>query len=232
MLVLSDNNLLNRIKNYVYKVYLTQPLAEGVECYNSDHSFTQSDTFYISRVSIKNIKHADGKFYYTKEDLSNTADWFPLHVIPIGKQFKPVSNSNKLNCVTRINNKQGKSIKSRNCLVDISELPAFSSVNEDTSIYEYRIYLTLFNNYTVKQCHYERHNLQDAVIKSSKYDLIDRIQNSDFLKSKDFTMINLKRSKEESVRIGLVIKEENNNYNIEYGTLYINMNNKIYIIWH
>ena len=111
-------------------------------------------------------------------------------------------------------------------------LPAFNDVNEDISIHEYRFYLTLFNDYTVKQCQYERHNLHDAMFKSSKYDLPSKLQNSDLLKSKDFKIINARRSQEESVPVGLIIKEDNSKYSLEYGKVYINMENKISIVWH
>jgi hypothetical protein len=36
----------------------------------------------------------------------------------------------------------------------------------------------------------------------------------------------------ESVPVGLVIKEDNNKYALDYGRVYINMDNKISIVWH
>ena len=231
MLVLSESKL-NKLRENKYKVYSKEPLKEGIECFCNSESFKSDEPFCITSVSSKNIRHKDGKFYYTNEDLSTTADWFPAHVIPMGNMFTPCGKHRKQKCVSQVDDKCGKSVKSDKCLIDTSGLPAFNDVNEDLSIYEYRFYLTLFNDYTVKQCQYERRNLHDAMFKSSKYDLPSKLQNSDFLKSKDFKIINARRAQEESVPVGLIIKEDNNTYSLEYGKVYINMDNKISIVWH
>lgn len=231
MLVLSESKL-NKLRESKYKVYSKEPLKEGVECFCSSKSFEPNEPFCITSVSAKNIKHDNGKFYYTTEDLSTTADWFPAAVIPIGNTFVKCGKSKKQKCVSKVSDDCGKSISSDKCITDVSGMPAFNGVNEDLSVYEYRFYLTLFNDYTVKQCQYERRNLHDALFKSSKYDLPYKLQNSDFLKSKDFKVINVKRAEMESVPVGLVIKEDNNKYALDYGRVYINMDNKISIIWH
>ncbi len=233
MLVLSESKL-SKLKECKYKVYSKEPLQEGVECFGSSKSFKSDERFCITSVSSKNIRHKDGKFYYTNEDLSTTADWFPAHIIQVGNTFTQCGKHKKQKCVSQVDDEQGKSVKSNKCLVDVSGLPAFNGVNEDLSVYEYRFYLTLFNDYTVKQCQYERRNLYDAVFKSSKYDLPAKLQSSDFLKSKDFKVINVRRAQEESVPVGLIIKEdkENNKYVLDYGRVYINMDNKISIVWH
>lgn len=231
MIEISESKF-NEIKRQRFKVYSKGPLTEGCECFSSRKSFADDEPFCITSVNIANIKHDNGKFYYTTEDLSEVADWFPAHVLDVSNNFIPCKKSKKLKCASKVGNNVGKSIKSDKCVVDVSGMPAFNGVNEDLSVYEYRFYLTLFNDYTVKQCHYERRNLHDAIFKSSKYDLPSKLQNSDFLKSKDFTMINVRREKEESVPVGLIIKEDDNKYNLEYGKVYINMDNKISIIWH
>lgn len=231
MLVLSKS-ILNKLRESKYKVYSKAPLKEGDECFCNSESFKPDEPFCITSVSSKNICHKDGRFYYTNEDLSATADWFPAHVIPICNMFTPCGKNKKQKYVSQVDNKYGKSIKSNKYLIDTNLLPAFNDVNEDISIYEYRFYLTLFNDYTVKQCQYERHNLHDATFKSSKYDLPSKLQNSDFLKSKDFKIINARRAQEESVPVGLIIKEDNSKYSLEYGKVYIDMENKISIVWH
>ena len=221
------------IRDYKYKVYSKEPLSEGVECFSSSESFSRDEPFCITSVSAKNIKSEGNKFYYTNEDLSTVADWFPAKVLNVCNNFVPCKKRKPTKCTTKIGNNVGRSIKSNKCIVDVSNLPAFNGVNEDISINEYRFYLTLFNEYTVKQCQYERRNLQDATFTSSKYDLPAKMQNSDFLKSKDFTVINVRREKEESVPVGLIIKENTDKYHvIEYGNVYINMDNKISIVWH
>lgn len=232
MLVLSDEKL-EKLRSRKYKVYSKEPLVEGSECFNSSKCFNSDEKFCITNVSAKNIKHNcnDNKFYYTVEDLSNVADWFPTSIISVSNNFVSCNKNKKLKYVTQIENNTGKSVISKKCIIDTSKLPAFCGINEDLSVYEYRFYLTLFNDYTVKQCQYERHNLQDATFTSSKYDLTYKLQNSNFLKSKDFKIINVKRSDEESVFIGLIISEPTNNF-IDYGRVYINMENKISIIWH
>ena len=230
MTTISESKL-NKLKECKYKVYSREPLTDGVECFSSSKSFSSNEAFCISAVDAKNIRHDNGRFYYTTEDLSETADWFPAQIIDIGNNFIPCKKHKSKKCTKRVGNDVGKKIDGYGCIVDISSLPAFSGINEDLSVSEYRFYLTLFNEYTVKQCQYERHNLQDATFTSSKYDLPAKLQNSDFLKSKDFKMINVRRENEESVPVGLIIKEDNNKYSIEYGKVYINMDNKVSIVW-
>ena len=230
MLKISESKL-RELKESKYKVYSKGPLVEGCECFGSSKSFKSNEPFCITSVSAANIKHSNGKFYYTTEDLSEVADWFPAQILDIGKNFVPCKKR-KTKCTSEVGDDCGRSIKSNKCIVDVSGMPAFNGVNEDLSVYEYRFYLTLFNDYTIKQCQYERHNLHDASFKSSKYDLPAKLQNSDFLKSKDFKVINVRREKEESVPVGLIVKEDNNKYAIEYGRVYINMDNKVSIVWH
>lgn len=231
MLVVSESKL-NQLRNNKYKVYSKEPLKEGTECFSSSEQFMHDEPFCITAVNSVHIRHNDGKFYYTTEDLSTTADWFPAHVIPMSNTFVPCNKKVKHKCVSLVDDEDGKAIKSNKCLIDVSNLQAFNGVNEDLSVYEYRFYLTLFNDYTVKQCQYERHNLYDAIFQSSKYDLPSKLQNSDFLKSKDFKVINVRRAKEESVPVGLIIKKDDNKYNIDYGRVYINMDNKVSIVWY
>lgn len=230
MLTITKENL-DTLKDSKYKVYSRQPLDEGVECFYSSDNFGRRDGFCITAVPISHIKCKDGRFFYTTEDLSTVADWFPKHVLNVGSKFVPCKKNKRLHCVMQIDTKKyGNKISSDTCLVDIGGLPAF---NEDLSINEYRFYLTLFNDYTVKQCQLERHNLQDATFTSSKYDLTAKLQNSDFLKSKDFKVINVRRETEESVPVGLIIKENTEKYSpLDYGKVYINMENKISIVWH
>jgi hypothetical protein len=48
-------------------------------------------------------------------------------------------------------------------------------------------------------------------------------------------MINSRRKEEESVPVGLIVKENadtKKEINIEYGTVYINMENQVSIIWN
>lgn len=231
MIEISESKL-NKLKNCKYKVYSKGPLTEGCECFSSSKSFESNEPFCITAVNASNIKHDNGKFYYTTEDLSEVADWFPAQILDVCNNFTPCKKRKSVKCTTQVGDNVGKSIKSNKCIIDVGGMPAFNGVNEDLSVYEYRFYLTLFNDFTVKQCQYERRNLYDAIFKSSKYDLPAKLQNSDFLKSKDFTIINLRRENEESVPVGLIIKEDNNKYNLEYGKVYINMDNKISIIWH
>lgn len=223
MLIISDK-LLNETRDSKYKVYSKAPLDNNVECFSSSNSFKNSDKFYITATPISHIRYTDGKFYYTSEDLSSTADWFPAHVIPIGNTFVKCKGKK---------HKIGTVIGSNKCVVDVSGLPAFNGVNEDISIYEYRFYITLFNNYTIKQIIYDRYNLFDLKLKSSKYDLVSKLQNANLIKPNEFVMINNKRKDEESVRIGVVIKESGDkSRSIEYGDVYINMNNIISIKWN
>lgn len=223
MLVISEEKL-SLLKENKYKVYSKEPLIDGIECFKSSESFSHDEKFYITSVPINNIKHHNGKFVFTTEDLSTYADWFPASVIKVQNHFSPCK---------KVKSHIGKVIKSDKCLVDVSQLPAFNTLaNEDYTVNEYRFYLTLFNDYTVKQCKYDRHDLHDAMFKSSKYDLASKIQNSNFLKSKDFKMINYKRQNDESVKVGLVIKEaDSTKYSVEYADVYINMENKISVVW-
>lgn len=205
--------------NDKYVVYSRSPLYDGCECFfNNNH--LKSNEYYISNVKLCHIRENENKFYYTTEDLSQCADWFPASIISVGN-FVPAK----------------KRKKNRGCIVDVSNLPAFNGsqfdVNEDAKIYEYRFYITLFNDYTVKQCQYERHNLFDAKYNSSKFDLVSKMQNSEMLKSKDFTAINVKRKDEENVTIGWIIKEpEIGEVSSDYGIVTIDMDNKLSIKWH
>lgn len=225
MLFIKDE-LINEIKNSKYKVYSVEPLREGVECFPCAMQFEGKDTYFITSVKPENIRcdKSSGicKFYYTNEDLSEVADWFPAHVIPIGTKFVKIKK-NKKPC-----------IGSDTCIVDASQLPAFNTdtTNEDVSVNNYKFFLTLFNEYTISQCVYERSNFYDAKITSSKYELPSKLQNSDFLKSKDFKVINVKRNEMESVPVGLIVKESTDKYTVEYGTVYIDMNNVVSIKWN
>lgn len=224
MIKLSKSRI-KSIKETKYVVYSNKPLHDGCECFSSVNELDNKNKYVITSVPITNIKYENGRFFYTTEDLSTYADWFPAAIMNTKGKFSPC---------TKVKSNAGKVIKSNKCIVDVSGLPAFSCLaNEDISISEYRFYLTLFNKFTVKECQYERHDLYDAVFNSSKYDLVSKVQNSDFLKSKDFKMINYKRKEEETVQVGIIIKESNDAaYNGEYGNVFIDMNNKISIIWH
>lgn len=221
MLVLSDNKK-DLIKNCKYRVYSKEPLKEGSECFSHR---VKDETTYINSVKACNIKCVNDRFYYTTEDLSETADWFPAHVINIGNVFRKCK---------KVKSNVGKKIGSNCCLVDVSGLPAFSNTAlEDVTVNEYRVYITLFNDYTIKECLYDRHNLYDVKLNCSKYDLSSKIQNSDFLKSKDFKVINVRREKDEVVKVGTVVKEpELGDHHIDYGNLFIDMHNQISINWH
>lgn len=225
MLFIKDE-LVNEIKNSKYKVYSIEPLHEGVECFPCATQFEGKDTYFITSVKPENIRcdKSSGacKFYYTNEDLSEVADWFPAHVIPIGTKFVKIKKNKR------------PGIGSNTCIVDVSQLPAFNTdtTNEDVSVNDYKFFLTLFNEYTISQCVYDRSNFYDAKITSSKYELPSKLQNSDFLKSKDFKVINVKRNEMESVPVGLIVKESTDKYTIEYGTVYIDMNNVVSIKWN
>lgn len=221
MLIISDNKL-KSYKECKYRVFSKEPLLEGSECFASDVNFGKNDTFYVTSVKAQNIRHKNGKFYYTNEDLSSVADWFPAYVIPIDNTFVKVNKKK---------HKIGTVIGSDKCVVDVSQLQAFNGVNEDIAINEYRFFLLLFNNYTLNQCVSDRWELFDAKFKSSKYDLTQKLQGSQFLKSKDFKVINSKRCDDENVLVGIVITKSDDNSIIEYGNVFINMNNIISIIW-
>lgn len=224
-MIFVKDELIKEVKNTKYRVYSKSPLHEGVECF-PDVTSLLSDVYYISSVKTENIRcdKSSGvcKFYYTNEDLSTVADWFPAHVIPIGTRFVK-NKKNKKSC-----------IGSNTCIVDVSQLPAFNTdaTNEDVAVNEYKFFLTLFNEYTISQCIYERNKLYDAKVTSSKYDLPAKLQNSDFLKSKDFTVINVRRNEMETVPVGLIVKESADKYVIEYGTVFIDMNNIVSIKWN
>lgn len=224
MLVISEN-ILDKYKNSKYVVYSKEKLSDGVECFSSKADLNESESYFITSVGLNHIQSSNGKFYYTEDDLSNSIDWFPAQIIDVGTKFKK-------SCKKK--SKLGTAIKSNKCIVDVSGLPAFKGcTNEDISVNEYRFYLTLFNDYTIEQVRYERHDLYDAQFKSSKYDLVSKLQDSDFLKSKDFKIINSKREKDESVQVGLIVKEDtDNSYSIDYGRVFINMNNQVSIVWH
>lgn len=230
MLIISEE-LKNKYKNYKYKVYSIEPLAEGVECYSSINDVNKNNIFYVSHVNANNIKYNNGKFYFTEDALSDTADWFPAQIINVCNNFIPYKKRNNIKCVSQLNNNIGKSIKSNKCIVDVSNMSAFNGINEDASIFEYRVYLTLFNDYTIKQLVFDRYDLFTIKIKSSKYDLVAKLQDANFLKSKDFVIINNLRKNNENIKIGVVLKSTEDKSNIEYGYLYINMNNLISIKW-
>lgn len=214
----------SQIKKYseeLYRVYSREPLSDGVECYSSSRGLSESDKVYVSSVKACHIKHSNGKFTFTNEDLSSTIDWFPAQVINIGNTFKKCK---------KVKKSVGKVIDGQGCLLDVSGLPAF---NEEVKTHEYRFYLTLFNEYTIKDCQYDRHNLYDAKINSSKYDLESKLQNSEFLKSKDFKVINVKREEHETIPVGIIVKElEPTDNSLEYGQVLIDMSNRITINWH
>lgn len=230
MLVISEAKK-NELRSTKFKVYSLSPMSEGVECFGSSKDFSNTDKFYITAVNANHIKYNDGKFYYTNEDLSDVADWWPAHIIPTSKNFKKCKKDN-MKCTSKIGDDVGKKIDGYGCLVDVSGLPAFNGVNEDITVSEYRFYLTLFNEYTVKQLRYERHELFDAKFESSKFDLLSKMQNVDFLKPKDFKIINYKRKDSENVPIGIVLKEGTDKYSMEYGIVSIDMNNILSVRWH
>lgn len=230
MIVISEDKK-NELRSTKYKVYSLSPVSEGVECFSSSREFSSSDKFYITSVNANHIKYESGRFYYTNEDLSDVADWWPAHMLPTSKNFKKCKEP-KIKYASRVGDNVGKKIDGYGCLVDVSELPAFNGVNEDIKVYEYRLYLTLFNDYTVKQLRYERHDLFDAKFESSKFDLAAKMQNVDFLKSKDFKMINHKRKDSENVIIGIILNEDSGKYSMEYGIVFIDMNNVLSIKWH
>lgn len=230
MLVISEDKK-NELRSTKYKVYSLSPMSEGVECFGSNKSFSSTDKFYITAVNANHIKHHEGKFYYTNEDLFDVADWWPAHLLPTNKNFKKCKKTST-KCTTRIGYDVGKKIDGYGCLVDVSDLQAFNGVNEDLTVSEYRFYITLFNEYTVKQLRYERHDLFDAKFESSKFDLPFKMQSSNFLKPGDFKMINYKRKDTENVIIGKVLREDSNKYSMEYGTVFIDMNNLISIKWN
>lgn len=234
-----NNKVIEEAKNTKYRVYSNEPLQEGVECFPTLNKCIDKDTYYVTSVKAENIRcdKSNGKyrFYFTNEDLSAVADWFPAHVIPIGTKFvKAKKKAPIFKYAKVVDDNVGKKIDGQGCLVDISQLPAFNvdTTNEDLVINDYKFYLTLFKEYTISQCIYERSKLYDAKITSSKYDLATKLQNSDFLKSKDFTVINLRRSKLESVPVGYIIKDSKDKYVVEYGTVYIDMNNIVSIKWN
>lgn len=230
MIIISENKK-HELRLTKFKVYSLYPMSDGVECFSSSEFFSKDEKFYITSINANHVKYEDGKFYYTNEDLSDTIDWFPAHMLPASKNFKKCKNTS-LKCTTKVDDDVGKKIDSYGYLIDDYGLPAFNGVNEDITVYEYRFYLTLFNDYTIKQLRYERHDLFDAKFESSKFDLAAKMQSADFLKPKDFKMINYKRKDDENVIIGIVLKEGSDKYSMEYGTAFIDMNNIVSIKWN
>lgn len=230
MIVISEDKK-NELRSIKYKVYSLSPISEGVECFGSSVEFSSTDKFYITSVNANHIKHESGRFYYTNEDLSDVSDWWPAHILPTNRKFKKCKEP-KIAYATKVGDSVGRKIDGYGCLVDVSGIQAFNGVNEDIKVYEYRLYLTLFNDYTVKQLRYERHDLFDARFESSKFDLAAKMQNADFLKPKDFKMINYKRKDAETVNVGIVLKESSDKYSMEYGVVFIDMNNMLSVKWH
>lgn len=230
MLVISEDKK-NELREIRFKVYSLSQISEGVECFNSSDVFNSTDKFYITAVNANHIKYCNNKFYYTNEDLSDVADWWPAHMLPASKSFKKCKNVIQ-KFSTKIGDDVGRKIDGYGCVVDVDGLPAFSSMNEDITVSEYRFYLTLFNEYTIKQLRYERHDLFDAKFESSKFDLASKMQSTDFLKQKDFKMINYKRKDTENVVIGILLKEGTDKYSMDYGVVSIDMNNVLSIRWH
>ena len=231
MLILSENKL-NYYKNYIVNVYTNEPLYHGCECFATSESL--DGKYYKSKVSACNIKHKDGKFYYSNEDLSQYADWFQADMLPIIGAFvssEPVYKYNKkYKCNTLVKQKHSGKL-SKSFIVDAASMPAF--FNEDITVNDYRYFNTLFHEYTIEQVLYERYKLFDAKFKASRFDLVNKMQNSNFLQSKDFKMINSQRQYKESVYIGYIVKEnKDGEIGVDYGYVYIDMNNKLSIIWH
>ena len=197
MLIISEQKR-QELRRTRYEVYAEGSLKEGAEL----SPFQDAERPNKHIVNSFNIRHVDGKFYFTEEDLSDIIDWFPAHIIPIGRS--------KL--------KKTKRFVARK--------------NEEIEVHEYRFYNTLFNKFTLKQIQFERRNLHDGKFISSKYDLVSRMQGSKVLKSKDFKMINVARKDNELVPIGMVVKEsKDKNSLVEYGIVYINMDNRLSILW-
>ena len=231
MLILSENKL-NYYKNYIVNVYTNEPLYHGCECFATSESL--DGKYYKSKVSACNIKHKDGKFYYSNEDLSQYADWFQADMLPIIGAFvssEPMYKYNKkYKCNTLVKQKHSGKL-SKSFIVDAASMPAF--FNEDITVNDYRYFNTLFHEYTIEQVLYERYKLFDAKFKASRFDLVNKMQNSNFLQSKDFKMINSQRQYKESVYIGYIVKEnKDGEIGVDYGYVYIDMNNKLSIIWH
>ena len=136
----------------------------------------------------------------------------------------------KYKCNTLVKQKPSGKL-SKSFIVDATSMPAF--FNEDITVNDYRYFNTLFHEYTIEQVLYERYKLFDAKFNASKFDLVNKMQNSNFLQSKDFKMINSQRQYKESVYIGYIVKEnKDGEIGVDYGYVYIDMNNKLSIIWH
>ena len=230
MLTLSDK-IIKNIKKTQYAVYSLDPLREGVECFPAPPMKGIGDIektpYCLTSVRVNNIKHDSGRFYYTSEDLSSYADWYPAHVMIVGNTFTR-SKSPKTKCTTQVSDRLGRVIGSDRFLVDVSGMPAF----EDSHVVDYYFYNTLFNDYSIKQIRHEREKLYDLKLTCSKYDLTIRLQNSDILRQKDFTIINTERTNSEDVKIGIVTEHDDKNINMEYGTVFINMNNLLFVLWN
>ena len=54
----------------------------------------------------------------------------------------------------------------------------------------------------------------------------------DFLKQKDFKMINYKRKDTENVVIGILLNAGTDKYSMDYGVVSSDMNNVLSIRWH
>ena len=66
MLTISEDKI-NKYKQIKCIVYSKQPLSEGCECFASSKDLKKS-SYYMNTVNIYNIKHDNGKFYYTNEE--------------------------------------------------------------------------------------------------------------------------------------------------------------------
>ena len=178
MLILSENKL-NYYKNYIVNVYTNEPLYNGCECFATSESL--DGKYYKSKVSACNIKYNDGRFYYSNEDLSQYADWFQADMLPIIGAFvssEPVYKYNKkYKCNTLVKQKPSGKL-SKSFMVDAASMPAF--FNEDITVNDYRYFNTLFHEYTIEQVLYERYKLFDAKFKASRFDLVNKMQNSNF----------------------------------------------------
>lgn len=222
------DSLLEKYKNCKFKVYVQNEVFEGCECLPNNQCNTK---LYIKYIEGNHIKHENGKFYFTNEDLSIYDDFFGKHLFPVIGAFVESGKDVQVKGTKKVKNSIGKKISSNKFIVDTSGLPAFT--NEDLQVFEYRFYLTLFKDISIKEAQYDRFELYDAKFKSSKYDLVAKMQSSDFLKSKDFKMINSLRKNTENIEIGLIMKNDPaSKYICDYGKVYINMQNKITIIWH
>lgn len=233
MLELSDELYRKLCKKKVRAFFKDYP-NNGVECFASINEKDLDSDYFVKTVYAGDIMcYEDGSYHLDYSDIKK--DVLPIigAFTPCRKHKKQKSVS-KQRCASQVDDNVGKKIDGQGCLVDVSQLPAFNTdtTNEDVAVNEYKFFLTLFNEYTISQCIYERNKLYDAKVTSSKYDLPAKLQNSDFLKSKDFTVINVRRNEMETVPVGLIVKESADKYVIEYGTVFIDMNNIVSIKWN